>query len=453
MSTKRLYNTYEFIGELGFMNEPVRSMRFDSGWTNTDLNLIINESKTNGQFVKLSGGMHVDNGKSNYAYGMSKSVMGNQASNLKIEWDKRLDKDVLNLVADFSKVVIDLTEDRESLQEFYETKREIYKIESKEEENEADLEKLDELYEKLKTLAPDRHEFVHPIDAIEFLMKGEAYYREVKGEKITEIDVEANSILKKFKGRRFKVKGNIEMSYSAKKKQFYTNYAIQSMELVTDDEVKNKLSAQLDLFFAKGAEDKADFKKDKVLTYDTYIISRDNASGKDAFFPMQTVINASKLDLENPSHAGRLQFMRDIFETKAKKVNHIPFDVRIVRGSNEVEFTYEMLTAKQKQMVDLGLATVEKFKPKDGVVGDRIDEIRLISPVLENKGKGNNFEDGAVETDYTPEDLVYVPTVFEKKEDVKPKEEEKNDIKEDALPDSMLGGKDVGQSIEDLLGL
>lgn len=453
MSTKRLYNTFTFIGELGFMNEPVRTMRFDSGWTNTELSLIINESKSNGQFVKLQGGMNVENGKPNYAYGRSKSVMGTDATNLKIDWDKRLDPDVINLVADFAKITVDLTEDRETLKEFYDTKREIYNLESKEEENEADLAKLDALYEKLKTLAPDRHEFIHPNDAINFLLKGQAYYDEVAGKKITELDVEANSILKKFKGRRFKVKGNIEMSYSAKKNQFYTNYAIQSIELVNDDEVKNTLSAQLDLFFAKGAEDKADFKKDKVLTYDTYIISRDTQANKDVFFPMQTVLNASKLDLENPAHAGRLQFMRDIFETKAKKVNHIPFDVRIVRGSQEADFTYEMLTPKQKQMVDLGLAKIEQFKPKDGVVGDRIDEIRLIKPILENKGKGNNFEDGAVESDFTPEDLAYVPVVFEKKEDTKPTETKVDEPKEDALPDSLLGGNDVNQSIEDLLGL
>lgn len=428
--SKRMYNTFEFVGNLNFGAEPVRVNKFDSGWTTKEISLIINDTSTNGQFVKINGGMNVGNGKNNVVYKKSKSVFGDASVDLQIPWEDRLNQTVINNVPDFMKIVLDLTEDKESLKDFFNTKREIYNLESKKENvTDEDKEKLEELYEKLPSLAPMRKEFLHANDFIEHLTEG--------------------GILDTYKGRKFKVKGNIEKSYGSKNNKFYTNYIISSMELVSDN-TPSKLSAQLDLHFMKSCEDKSSFKTDKVLYFDTHIISRDNSARKDVFFPNQVVLNASKLDLENEDHLARLQFIRDIFDVKGKNVWHIPFEVRIVRGSEKVEAKLEDLTPKQQQAIKLGLAKLEDFVPKDGVNGETIEEIRLIKPLLEHFDKTNDFTDGAMETDYVEDDLTYVPVVFEKKE-ITPQKKDGALADENTEEFNTDLNQDLNKSIDDLL--
>lgn len=378
----RLYNQFEFTGELNFTKEPYRKKRFDSGWEKHELSLIINESKNNGVFVKIDTGVHT--AKENLVYTSLKGLFGEQGSQAQVKWDDRLDESTVNLVPDFKKVVIDLTESDVSKDTYFNTKREIYNLETKENPSQEDKDKLQELYSKLRTELPDRKEFIHAYDAIQFL----------------------HDKLDTYKGHKFKVKGQIDKSYYNGK--FYTTYTPQSIELVSD-ETPSKLSARLDLFFTKGAIDEADFKADKILRFDTYILGYDNQHKKDVFFPQSTVLNASKLDFENPSHVGRVNFIKKVFEVKGKSVYHIPFEVKVFRGAESVDFTEADLTPMQKEMVELGIAELDSFKPKGGLLGESVEEIRLVKPVLEEVNKSNDFREGVVETSYEVEDLTYVP--------------------------------------------
>ena len=327
--TKRMYNTFEFVGKLNFGAEPIRVNKFESGWTTKELSLIINDSDTNGQFVKINSGMHVDNGKPNIVYKKSKQVFGQPSADLQIPWEDRLNQTVVNSIPDYMKIVVDLTEDKESLKEYYNKKREIYQLESKSDNvTQEDENKLQELYDELVLLAPQRKEFLHAEDVITYLTE------------------EGN--LDKYKGKKFKVKGNIEKSYSQKNNKFYTNYVWNTIELVSDD-TPSKLSAQLDLFFVKGAEDKSSFKEDKVLYFDTYIIGRDNTARKDVFFPHQVVLNASKLDLENEDHLARLQFIRDIFDVIKQSITLLN-EVRYAENTKNITFCDSALKAGEQQL-------------------------------------------------------------------------------------------------------
>lgn len=380
----RLYNNFEFTGELNFTKEPYRVKRFDSGWEKHELSLIINESKNNGVFVKIDTGVHT--AKENLVYTSTKKIFGEQGAQVKIKWDERLLPTTVNLVPDFKKVVVDLTESDVPKDAYFNTKRDIYNLEANENPTQEDKDKLQEAYGKLTELLPNRKEFIHAYDAVKFL----------------------HDKLESYKGRKFKVKGQIDKSYYNGK--FYTTYTPQSIELVSD-EVPSKLSARLDLFFTKGAIDEADFKSDKILRFDTYILGYDNQHKKDVFFPQATVLNASKLDFENPAHVGRVNFIKKVFEVKGKGVYHIPFEVKVFRGAETVEFTEADLTPIQREMVELGITSLESLKPKGGLLGESIEEIRLVKPVLEELNKANDFREGAVESSFEVDDLTYVPLV------------------------------------------
>ncbi len=378
----RLYNSFEFTGDLNFTKEPYKVKKFDSGWEQHRLSLIINESDNNGVFVQIDSGIHT--AKQNLVYSSAKGMFGESMSQVQIAWEDRFTESVVDTVPDFRKVIVDLTDPSVSKDEYFKLKSEIYNLETKTDATDEDKTVLKELYQKARTLLPERKEFLHKYDALKYIF-----------EKIESL-----------KGKKVRVKGNIVKSHYNGK--FYTNYEPHSIELVSSEE-PNKLKAQLDLFFTKDALDDADFKDEKILRFDTYILSYDNQHKKDVFFPQPTVLNASKLDLENPQHLGRVEFIKKIFNVKGKGVFHIPFEVKMFRGAEKEEFTEQDLNDMQKEMIELGMAKLDDFKPKGGVLGESREEVRLVKPVLKRFDDSNDFAEGVVESVFEVDDLQYVP--------------------------------------------
>ena len=399
-------NTFEFIGELRFGKEPVKVQEFDSGWTKKSIQLSVLESKNNSMFVSLEGGYH--KAKENKVYSFTKGLFGEKGNQLVIDWDNRFDQDTIDSVADFKKTVVDLTVDEESKKKYYELRREIRAIEDKKDADEADSIKLAGLYEEARKTVPYRKEFLHQLDAVEYL------------EKISE----------KIQGKKFRVKGQIEASHWNGKN--YISYNAQSFELVPD-EYTNKLSANVELFFTKNSFDKSSFKKERKFYIDTYISQYSRDHEKDVFFPYNTIFNAQNHDDENTKHLAHIDLVEDAFTVKGKSVFKQVFELRFVNGAEVVEVTVDNLTDKQKRMIDAGLA-----EPKDFVktaFGDRVSENRIYVPILKDLGKAGNYTEGAIETDYVEDDLTYVP-VERKEKETKVEEKPKKviEISEDDLP-------------------
>jgi len=415
----RLYNQFEFTGELAFPKEPTTINEMGtSGWKKKQQSLIIKESNSNSAFVKMEAIFHPN--KESQVHTTQKGLFGEDSASVKIDWDDRLETSVVDSVSDFRKIVIDLTPPDVDKNEYFNNRREIYNLETKENATAEDKSKLADLYDKARELLPERKEFLHKFDAIDYL----------------------SDKLEDLKGKKFRVKGNIVKSYYNGK--FYTNYEPQTIELVSD-EYTNSLSLQLDLFYKKDAVDDKSFKKNGMLYFDTYIIAYDNQHKKDVFFPQKTVFNGSKLDMENERHMALVKFFKDTFTvTKSKEVNHIAVEAKVVNGAEEVEFNESHLTAQQKEMISLGLAELKDFKPRGTVLGENLDEIRILKPLLKEFNNTNNFKLGAVVSTFTPEQLMYVPL-----DSQKPKEE-KAPVQPESTTTADIG--DVFQD-DDLLGL
>lgn len=380
----KLQNTFEFVGNLKFGKDAVKETVFDSGWAKKEASLAINESKANGVFLNVEGGYNKGNGKPNKVYSFSKGIFGEKGGKMEIPWDERLNKNIINSVADFSKTVIDLTVDEEVKKKYFELRGEIWKLESNDNPEQEDRDKLLELYDKVRELAPHRYEFIHGVDVVDFF------------EKFSE----------KLKDKKFRVKGNVEVSHW--KGKFYVNYKPSFFELVGED-VPNRLSADLDLYFTKDVMDKSLLKSDKVITFNTHVLSYDGTHKKNVFFPLETVMNLSNYDLENNnSHKTHYNLIEKYMTVKGKGVYQLPYSVKIVRGSEIEEFTEADLTEDQKALVDIGMATMNDFKPKGFKFGDSLNETRLVFPNIKDLGTDLDFTNGAILTDYEEDDLDYV---------------------------------------------
>lgn len=413
----RLYNTFEFIGNINIPRdkEKFHEVRTSvSGWEGHRLKFAMKESKTNSVFLEMYGGF--SKGKPNKVFSFSKGTENEKGTKLEIPWDDRLNPETIDMVADFKKIVVDFTTDPEVKEEINKLRYEIRNIEYKDVMTEEDNTKLKELKEKLSEVAVDRKEFIHEYDAVIYL----------------------SSMLSDYSDKKFRVKGSVELNEG--KGKFYRKFKPEFFEIVDSDE-RSKFSATMDIFFTKDSLDEADFKKEKKIYVDGYLLSYDSKAKKDLFFPQRFMINAQKVDFENEKHAGYFNFLVGKFKQKGKGVYHIPWQVNIFRGADQVEFTYKDLTQQQKEAVDFGLNTIEDFAPKGGMLGEAIEENRLVKPLLQEFNKQNDFREGVQESTYEVEDLEFVTTADEKYSDVanKPEEKKEEPQKVDVDLDELFG--------------
>jgi len=379
----KLQNAFEFVGNLKFMSEPVKTNKYGSGWTKKELKAVLNESTKNGVFLSLEGGYYKSAGKPDKVFAFTKGMFGEKGSKLEVAWDDRHIPAITNSVADFSKTIIDLTTDAQVKEKYYKLRGDIWTIESNENATDEEKLKLEGLYAELKTTAPHRYEFIHELDALAFLEKHS----------------------EKLNGKKFKIKGEVQVSHWNGK--FYTNYVPSIMELV-DEEVPNQLSLDLDLYFGKDVINDSRFAKDKIKFFNTYILAYDSAHKKDVFLPLTTVLNVKDYDLENnTNHIAHVNIVDKFFNVKGKKVFQLPYSAKVVNGSEVSDFSESDLTEDQKVLIDIGMATVNDFKPKGQTFGDNVSEIRLLFPKIKDLGENANFTKGAIETNFEATELEY----------------------------------------------
>jgi hypothetical protein len=410
----RLYNAFEFIGNINIAKNKDKFHKvdsYDSGWEKHTLTFAVKESNTNSAFVEMQGGY--SKVKSNVVKTLGKGTENNNGSKLEIPWSDRLKNETVDMVADFKKIVVDFTATKELKEKLNQLRYEIRTLEFKDKLTPNEQEKLTKLRQEHRETAIHRYEFIHPYDAVQLLSDKLEEYKEFK----------------------FRVTGSVKMS--AWNGKFYRRFEPELIEIVESD-TPSQLRATMDIFFTKDAIDEKDFKKDKKVYVDGYVIDYDNQSKKEAFFPQQFVINAQKIDFENETHVKRFEFLKNKLTVTKKGVYHLQWLINIFRGADKVEFTEKDLTPAQKEAIEFGLNKLEDFAPKGGMLGDSVYENRLIKPILVKLNDDNDFTNGAAESSYEVDDLDYVPVQQETKKEEKqePKEETK---KQEVELDDLFG--------------
>lgn len=234
-----------------------------------------------------------------------------------------------------------------------------------------------------------------------------------------------------------KYKGNVAVTGTFKLKPYqgkvYETYELASVYAIDKDQ-KTKLSLTMDIYYNKDSIDKTDVTEDKKIYIDGYLSQYLGKDEGNKYFPHRFVFNIAAYDMENEKHVARYKYRMKYIDIKNKTMVHIPWDVRLIRGAEGVEFNESMLTPSQKEQVELGIKKLDDFKPKGEIKGNKITEFRLTDPILVEMGKENNFTDGVIDTDLKMsefEEEIYVAVVEEKLEDVVKSAEKKAEVKEE----------------------
>lgn len=215
---------------------------------------------------------------------------------------------------------------------------------------------------------------------------------------------------------RVVVTGQFTRDWYAKKKTYFSKFRIQNV-FAAPEERKNRLLLTMDLFYNKSSLDDSDFDENKKMTLDCYIEQYINKDEGRKYVPIQVVFSGAKYDLENEKHKKLFDYKMKYIKVKNKNMVHIPWEIVLLRGSEEAEFDESMLTDSQREQVELGIKSVDDFRPKGNIYGDRIDEFRLFEPKLEG-----DYADGVLECDDTAdefEEKIFVPAADETMEEAK----------------------------------
>lgn len=236
-------------------------------------------------------------------------------------------------------------------------------------------------------------------------------------------------------------------------KDFYNGaardrFVVQSIFTATDD-AKTGLNITGDFFFTKDSIDTSEWKKEHKLIIDGYTSEYVATERKNMYVSRQLIFDCSKVNFDNEKHVNLVNYRLSQIglaleddtiknNLKAKKVYKISVIISYTNGAEEIAFDESELTENQKMAIDLGLKTLDDFRPAGKIYGDRKIEYKLVDFDLRG-----DYADGCVVIDDTLsefEDNIYVPAAPETEEDAfmnKPtskatkKQEEPEEVEED----------------------
>lgn len=389
----KVYNNFEFTSKLEILNDTEKFKAYkkheaSSGWINEEL-MINARNEDSAVLVSLKDGYYK---QANYTFERNgigeKNEDGSwkEAPKIKVNWNDRKNQTIIDKVANYQKYVLDFSNNKER----YDLRIMIEKLENKaiqeeeknklieECENTYKTSKIDELKTKLKELEGLRYEFLSRVDMIEVFKKE----------------------FPKYKDLVFKTTGNL--TFSEWKGNVYRNFEVKKIEKALDTD-KRILKADIDLYFNSESLDESLFEDTKKYIINAYTKSYDGQLKKEIFLPIALIMDASRLDLENKKHKGKVDFLINPLRVEDDNTYYqLQYNVKITRGAEKKEITIDDLTDFQRSQVEVGLKTLEQIKKDLGgnKFGDRVDEIRLIN--INTK----DFQNGAEETDLTIDDFI-----------------------------------------------
>lgn len=369
----KLFNQakFSFIGEVVSAKEPVSRKRLNekSAWFKTRMSIGV-KADTNSQFLHMEY-LHEENPT-------TFKLFDKDGKPFDVNVNDTTSEAVLSKVMDVAKITIDLETDQDKKKEYTSL---IYKVRNHEKEisnikkqdsiSAEDETKIAELQEKINTynnqikeLADNRVQFCHMKDVINHM----------------------NSKLPELAGKKVRVTGNVKCNYYNGKNTL--QYVPTFIEIVPN-ETESILLMTAEIFYDKDSV--MDDAKEKKMVVNGYITDRLNK--QDKLFPITIGLDYTAVDETNQAHMNFLTFMRSTFDiTDKKQVHKTKALIKIINGAEVVEFTEDCLTDRQKMQIAIGQKTLDDFKPKGNIYGNRVQELRLYEPVLTG-----DFDNGAIE--------------------------------------------------------
>ena len=201
-----------------------------------------------------------------------------------------------------------------------------------------------------------------------------------------------------------------------------------------DDESKNQLRITTPYYFNKNSFDFSDWNTEHKIIINGYIQTYIDKDTGNKYVELPTVLDCSKINWDNEKHVNLVKYKLKMlgcdlvdnkpkFKSKGSNFYSIATILAYQNGAEQVDFTEDMLTDTQKELLELGVKTLEDFRPAGNVYGERVQIYKIVD--FDIRG---DYENGYVDTELSEsefEDEIYVPIKPESVEDLEEEEEEK----------------------------
>lgn len=345
-------NVFNFVGHL----RPVRDTEsfkgfskidFKSGWMTERLrfNIIAGDNR---HLVEINAGRWSQEDK-NVIYTFEQVDGNNRGNHIRVPWNQRNNPEIIDKIVGWRIFTCDLDtyNHRQELKESGDT-------------------------EALKASENKRKHFIAGTDFCEYVNKV------------------VNS--EKTKDWKFRVKGNINYTYSEKTGRYYSTYEVTKIYRVDDDKEPSS-EVDMDFYFTEGAIDSGDFEEAGKAIVNGYTQFYDNTTKKNWFCPIGLVVRDKVKGWEHTFN----KFDGD-------EVRKIGLVCQKIDGAQRVDIKVEDLSEEVKENIEYGLITEEEAIRDAGgqMYGERIQEIRIV-------GLGRGYTKGSETTMYTVDDLERKP--------------------------------------------
>lgn len=333
-----------------------------SGWMTQKLRFNF-VAGTNRHLVEINAGRFKDDKKNSVVYTYSKAEEGKKSEPIQIKWDKRNDPSEIEKVAGSRVFTVDT--------DYYQNRKAL-------EEN-GDDEALEASKKKC------RH-FIAGCDFVDFARK--VVYSD------------------KIKDWTFRIRGNVNYSYSENTGKYYANYEIQKIYRVSDD-TEPTSEINMNFFFAEGAVDSSDYDEAGKAIVTGWTPFYDSNTKKSWFCPISLVLRSDT----DEKGKKRLAVWEKVFSKfEDDEIRKINLNCQKIDGAEKCDIKLEDLDEDTQMNIEAGLITLaDAIRDAGGqMYGDRIQEIRI-----EKLGRGSSK--GSETTTYTIDDVNAKPHKEEEK--------------------------------------
>lgn len=381
---------FEMVGKISISKEsdkfkPYTETIYDSGWVSRHLmfNAVCGDNR---HMLSIKGGSFKDGHGDVYLF--SKATVDEaghrkKGESFKIPFADRFQSPRIEEVAEFKKFVFDLEEPgrRYLLHKLADHIHEGKSV-AKEELKEAGLETEAEVIAALNKSQKKRHEYVTEWDFAEFVKKV----------------IDSG----KYKDCKFKITGDITITYSDIKGRFYTNYTPRRIYLAKEEEPAVSTAAVTLLYNANSLDDGSVDEKGRYYI-NGYVFEYDQARKKNIPCPY-TISLAAAREEDDDKTKKIAQLYKKMFVVEDDTWKQLGAIVNLVNGAQKAEIDESMLTDLQQELLLLGEITLEDIRKELGgeVYGERIQESRFLK-----LAKG--YSKGREDTVFTDDDFVIKP--------------------------------------------
>lgn len=246
----------------------------------------------------------------------------------------------------------------------------------------------------------EEKQFISPYDAIEYL--------EEELPKLNEIISVSGQMRKEF--------------YNG---QTFDKFIIKNV-FASEEGTEKKLQVNITLFWD---EDSVSADKDKELVYiNGYTREYIDKETGNKYVPHQLVFGMDNVDKNDKksfeAYKFKYRFIKQIPRRGVAQGEWICF---LINGSEEVPFDESQLTPIQKESIELGLHTLDDFRPRGQIYGPRITQYRIANINLFGDPVDKttpNYSYGPIDSGMKKsefEEEIYIPSKNERIEDILPK--------------------------------